>query len=607
MRPDGAIDLADSEDGILAALAGVADERALAGDFALQIGGQFSTLGDRLGELLTLDRAVGEAATRLDAVVGDRGALEHAHRLLERSTMLLEANLARADEIDARLTAVAAGLASARRCEPSFGEATTYFWMLTTAFRIEATSLSSEHRDLITPLIGAMETIHRELKGAVAKQFSHLGEVEVVVVAIGTRLAEVRVANRARAAASREHVQRILEAFQGTLDRASSFRSGAEAAEQNESLRQSFSGIVVALQFQDIVSQKLEQVARAFDTLATPIDGTREQQLAVTHFLACVQDGQIASAGEKIFDARLAILRNVTGLLLSSDLGLHSVRGLRDLAVDGRGGTDAADLLLTNLSELHGVVASTLRIAEDVGRVVEEVRAKVVAQIATMASFATALHLVAINAQIHSAKVPAGTALEMLSDRTRGNSADMRALTSRLLVEVRAIVPELEAVDATLTDLRGLSAREQASLQQEAIVAQRGLRDVFAQLKASFSSFEHEFIALRDKVRTMLGEADYTDDLDLAFARARRSCSVLAAATKHYAEVRRGDPVVGAAIESLRVDYVMQGQRDVHDLVTRAATSVDAGAEASAAVGERSFALPSRHELVDLGDNIELF
>jgi len=240
----------------------------------------------------------------------------------------------------------------------------------------------------------------------------------------------------------------------------------------------------VSLQFQDIIRQKLQNVALTCARIVAPAEESQlELHLAFTHQVALVQQRQLAEAQQQLAETERSVVENSTQLLASSELALSATKELRAGLITALSDSDATGAFLTHLAELRGAISSTSEIAQIVTQAVARVRAQLLEQLVTMAKFTLELRRIALNAQLHAARVSAGTALEELSAQTRRNSDDMRAITDVLINELRAVLSLLEQVSVTLLDLLALSNREDATLCDEA----GEIRDELVQMAARMS------------------------------------------------------------------------------------------------------------------------
>ena len=570
---------------------------------AREVDGHFVALGEALEELFRDDAKIASQARELSVFVSDKKALVGAFQLFKKTTDLVDANLERTLEIGNQLDTVTHHLDQSRKHESGFSELVLVFWVLVTSIRIEAAMLSDAERDEVVLLAISMERVYRELKRLVDVHFVRLDGIRVLIVDICRQVERVREASRRRVKLSQDKIRALLATFQSTLDDVSRYCNSTSS--QSEHIRESFNRVIVSLQYQDIIRQKLEQVAVTCARILAPADEAQLRlHLAFTHQVALVQQRQLAEAQQQLTDTERSIIEHSSQLLTSSELALNDTKKLRAGLVSALSDSDATAAFLTQLTELRGAISSTSEIAQVVTQAVDRVRAQLLEQLVTMTKFTMELRRIALNAQLHAARVSAGTALEELSAQTRRNSDDMRATTDVMLNELRSVLSLLEQVSVTLLDLLALSGREDATLCSEAEAVWGEMVQMAKRASASFTVTQAEFMALRRKVQGAVSEVEFGEATTGALEQAQRFFGLLGRRTASLAQDVGVNAIVAEWLQAVRLEYVMQDQRTVHDGATSAQDSTtDTSAEppTDASTG------PVPAESNEMGANVELF
>lgn len=570
---------------------------------AREVDGHFVTLGEVLEELLRDDAKIAAQAREMSTFVSDKAALISAFQLFKKTTDLVDANLERTLEVGNQLDAVTHHLDRSREHESEFSELVLVFWALVTSIRIEAAMLPDAERDEVVLLAISMERVHFELKRLVDVHFVRLDGIRLLIVDICRQVSKVRGASRNRVRLSQEEIHAILTSFQSTLDNVG--RYCERTSSQTGQIHESFNRIIVSLQFQDIIRQKLQNVALTCARIVAPAEESQlELHLAFTHQVALVQQRQLAEAQQQLAETERSVVENSTQLLASSELALSATKELRAGLITALSDSDATGAFLTHLAELRGAISSTSEIAQIVTQAVARVRAQLLEQLVTMAKFTLELRRIALNAQLHAARVSAGTALEELSAQTRRNSDDMRAITDVLINELRAVLSLLEQVSVTLLDLLALSNREDATLCDEAGEIRDELVQMAARMSASFAVTHSEFMALRRKIKDTVSGVEFDEATAKALEQAKRFFELLGNKTAALATRVGVNPTVTEWLQGVRLDYVMQDQRNVHDGATSAQGETMQASVEPLAIEQTD---PSIPDTGDLGDNVELF
>ncbi len=567
---------------------------------AADVDGTFVTLGDALGELVGDGSSLAERARELDGFVREKTALVGAYQLFKKSVDLAEANIERTEEIEAGLVEVTAKLHRTGELREAFGDAVRMFWMLATAIRIEAARLPAGEREGILHLVEGMNQVHGQLKSIVGEQFAGLDAINKRLLEIGGHADVLCAENRRCVRDSWTQLRALLDSFQAALDGVSSFCD--DTAAQTLEMRACFDEILVALQFQDIVRQKLEHVGAACEQALLPVEGEPlELHLAFLHHLALLQEAQLGEALRDLTRAERTILDNAARLLASSGHALRTTRELHAGIVGALRGSSAAERFIATLDELHHTISSTSGIANEVSVAVERVRLQVLEQGRAMGKFTYDLRRIALNAQIHAARVSSGHALEVLAAESRSNSEETRALTERLLADVRAAMPTLERVRATLDDLLSLSGREAPALSAESREVSAEVDAMVTLASGSFVATEASFEALRGKVQFSVAGVAFGARVVGRLEEAQRCFAWVSRLTEPWAERGANDPRIAERVRALRTTYVMRDQRVVHDAVTTELFGTPGGDVDLPPMA------PVAATASELGDNVELF
>jgi hypothetical protein len=317
-----------------------------------------------------------------------------------------------------------------------------------------------------------------------------------------------------------------------------------------------------------------------------------------------VQQRQLAEAKQQLTETERSIVEHSSQLLTSSELALNDTKELRAGLVAALSDSDATAAFLTHLTELRGAISSTSEIAQVVTQAVDRVRAQLLEQLVTMAKFTMELRRIALNAQLHAARVSTGTALEVLSAQTRRNSDDMRATTDIMLNELRTVLSLLEQVSVTLLDLLALSGREDATLCSEAEAVRGELVQMAKRASSSFTVTQTEFTALRRKIRGAVSEVEFDEATTGALEQAQRFFGLVGRKTASLAQNVGVNAIVADWLQAVRLEYVMQDQRTLHDVATSAQ---DSTMTASAEPPTDAPTEPVLAESNELGANVELF
>jgi hypothetical protein len=592
-----------SKEDLLRLVAPVQRHRDAVAHASMEVDGMFGALGDVLGELMRDDSAVACQADELRSFVRDKAALVRAYQLFKKSIDLVEANIERADDIERGLLGVSERLSGTAKRRKELAKSVQTFWILATSIRIEAPKLPDGQSDEILHLVTGMDQVYGKLKVIFEQQFDGLDEIGHLLRDIIRNIRDARAANLQHVKNAWLQIHKLLATLEPALDSVHQFctSSAAQTAESASSFRE----IVVALQYQDIVRQKLEQVVTACDQILRTEDGAEvASHLSLTHHVATIQAAQLERALNEIGKARSAIAVNSGRLMVVSQLTLRVTKGLQARVLNALRATDVAAKFTAIIGGLHDTLSTTASLGEGVRGAVTGARTRVLEQGRAMVGFTSELRRIALNAQVHSARVTGGRALEALAAETTNNSDSTREATNLFLEDVGAIVPLLEEVRAILDDVLELSNRERDTLHHEAERVQSQLEHMVSKTSAQFAAAEGDLGVLRSKLSLTVSEAKLSTSVLDALHVAQTAFVDLAEDTAPWALAGAADPALQARLDKLRAQYVMQDQRSVHDTsvgrlggLTAPKQEAPVGAASSGGAAESS----------EFGANVDLF
>ncbi len=595
-------------------------ERDALASLASDIEGDFVRLGDLLGDTsAACSRLAGLADDLRRVARGEDGkrALVFSYELFKKYSDLVLAGIDQAERVRQELGAVSADVAILAKRERDFSEIVTSFWLLKTAFRVEAASLSHEHRALLLGLTNGMDELHEGLKRLVFEQFGRLAATRLQIARLDARLGDVQTDSRRRVQQARRQLESDLDAFTNALSPATRFSEQVT----NESARAGLhvSQVIVSLQYHDIVRQRVEHVVTAIDEILTTLaaagsDGANLADEAASvevasagarvHFSARIQLEQLRDARSEIDGAGETIVCGIREVLESGEAVLGAGMRLRQLVTDGLRRSQASSSFVNKIQDLHdsqGAVAhdvdALVKLASDVGTIVEDLSVDVVQK-------TQALRLVALNAGVQALHVSAGGALEQLAAITQRDADEALAHTKALLAGARSIHVAVEGLRGGLEEFLELTRDEDAALDGEALMARQLLVEMRSGVAASFEGLDGDFDRLRKAAHRTLDELTFREVITTRFTKMEAALEGVVAATAGL--VDRESESYELSLASLRASYTMERERAMHDAVARreherrGATAVH-GSSGTSLAGADAASAPA------LDENVELF
>jgi hypothetical protein len=355
--------------------------------------------------------------------------------------------------------------------------------------------------------------------------------------------------------------------------------------------------LVVALQAGDAVRQSLTHVSAVLDDIAARLTelesgGSEFSPGQLRWFvhkachLAIRQLSEVAckidSSGENVIHALTATVSQAAEivdqavLVASSQAEVSRQRqAMGDL-------TTALEGLRQRYRDALHIDANILRNAEALSALTERIT-----------SISDDMKLVALNAQIHAAKLSQTPALDVLGYRARIMSDANLAIAAGLdqgLAQLQRTVAEC----ASLLDLIARAqADEQESLRQVSQNFAEEITELGERLYADLATVHRECSTLHQRTSDLLRSVRFVSEARIGFGRISRLLTEIAARTQPEADVVSIEPRVRAMLDGFKQKYTMEVERTLHDCV----------------VDQSKTPLPAatNDAVSEFGDNVELF
>jgi hypothetical protein len=248
--------------------------------------------------------------------------------------------------------------------------------------------------------------------------------------------------------------------------------------------------LVVALQAQDIVSQKMEHVRSSLDTCVEAIGGILRcgdqtsdlgKNVSRTRGLLEIQSAQAASIRGDLRDAGKSIENAMGGIhsqakLLDSDCLL-----LKEYTQVTGAASGTVEVLFEIIVDIRELIQKAVSAAHEAYELIAPISGVVTGLTGALDRLSHEMRLISLNSQIQAVQIGLGTGLEVLSAHTVDVSLETTRLTSALSGQLERFTFDTQAIlsgfqdlaqtgDAAVEDFSGKS-----SLQEERLHSLRDL------------------------------------------------------------------------------------------------------------------------------------
>lgn len=542
---------------------GIAPARQALLDFGARSSDEFTALAEDLGRLDPQLGAMRTQAAGLEATLQDHDedrALASAFELYKKSVDLAHASIGIALSQEEEMAQMEHNLLQHRG---HFHRNNLMFRMLVMNLRTETARIDPENRAVFSAVAGEMEAMEKRLTGTLETAF---GQLEEIVHDAANGRVELQTLQRQL----HENARGSVALLRGELDDLKSrlepcLGTSREIRRLLASATDRTIEVITSLQYQDIVRQQLEHVCQGLqDIAAHAAPGSARGQVDFAYLDQAVRLQQahlgtsrtaIADAGHKLDHSGRALLgigselvdrlsameQEAENVFRGSRIGELFARETEKLvatASQSEATNDRIARLLVRIEEIVRVFSSELRVQEfDV-------------------------QLVALNAQVSAARLPAARALNKLAEETSQLSRHSSELSRTMTAQLGETLARLNVMRTEADEVRSTIGREKADLANGSIVVADKLARLNARITRSSTEVARHFGEAYAAVRQRLESLQFPAAIAAAYAPAEAWC---AAARGVSAEAARGTtPSADRDLLRHHGRYTMQQERDAH-------------------------------------------
>ncbi|HLP00928.1 MAG TPA: hypothetical protein VK163_02795 [Opitutaceae bacterium] len=542
---------------------------------------EFTALAQEVGRFNTGLDQLRRQASQLSAVVEDRDeerALSAAYALYKGSVDLVHASLGVAVSEQEQMQVVEQQLLHACVARSAFERNDMMLRLLTMNIRMEAVRLDAEQQSVFFNVAAAIGEIAQKVLESSATAFGRIETIvqEAAAERDGLRRLEETLHRRAHRSVETifHELERLRKALAPCADRN---RAVAERLERTGPITLS---MLMALQHQDIVRQKLEHIAVGFGDIAAhlPAAGAGPgPDGAFVHQAASVQHAQLRAARDEIEQAGGEVTGGLRQLVEHGEALLSDYTSLEQAVSTAFTDCRLADLYREQITELAGIAAqgqgTNEKVARSVARIDEVVR--VFSQEIARQEFD--VKIVSLNAQIAAARMSSAGALNRLSEECSRVSDEIGRVTAALAAELDTVLGSLQQISAQADSFLAIVAREKLALEQGAVTVSEQLRRLSEQIQRDAARTGEDFAKLFQETTSLLRGLRFPELIATSFDPAEALCRELQTATAPSLGHALAAPAA-AKLAAHRERYTMEEERRAHAKALGASAATAAAA-----------------------------
>lgn len=350
---------------------------------------------------------------------------------------------------------------------------------ITTAFRIEASHHSPETRELFFTLADDVARMVNEVRCALERQFEELAVGERIAQSLMEQVSESIQQHQkeldARLEVSRSHLSALSQAL------SSSGAVAMDLSNLNEAIMRHMSGIIMALQCQDITRQKIQRLGNDMDEMRAHLDEARAT--APASMAQARQWGlrggqrqlqQVQNVFDELTEAADSIKSGIERLRSDAGAAAQAALKVGAAAFDAR----LANRCETSIDEISAIIAQTVQNNADIIAAFEPLQASFVDCTSKATKLAGGVRYAAVNAQVFAVHVSGGATLEVLAQQMRATADETIQQAERLSGTFQHTSGLVKNLRRLLADFQQSGHDQQTGLAHESVVARKTLSDL---------------------------------------------------------------------------------------------------------------------------------
>ena len=502
-----------------------------------------------------------------------------------------------------------------------------------TIFKIESAGLDHAVQQMFMALTEDIERLHQQVSQTFGEKFAVLRSARDTIEKV---IAQLKADAKSQGTILREKRKSVECAM-------SQLNSDIQANEQRDiqltnvsrTINQQVGCLVMSLQTQDIVSQKIAHVANAIAEICRH----HEPGLSAAPQSAPGDNSAFCAISCRLQEAQLGAIGNdltrASGEISGATLNIQKQIAqldeqcvcLNECDKNTAGADGLVHVLLGMIEEVRVMVHNAVATAEQAYTAICPIGGLASNLTGVMRQFSAQIHLIALNAQVQAAHNCGGTGLEVLASGTAMISVDTRNISERVASGVDKLAVELTCLVETFDLLRQEGAQKRDLMESDARAKELDLHtmrdETLKELKAVGDCVGRIGVLVTDlggenTLQAMAGEG--LDGL-------RAALTAAAGETTSYLE-RTGVAVEpGRFSEELSQAYSIASEHEVHRTVFRieppspavapgSGLEADPFADVSSVRGDSVIVMTGPHggraeasatKSTSLGDNVDLF
>jgi hypothetical protein len=501
----------------------------------------------------------------------DGSVFSNAIQLIERSTQFLVNCHDETTRMLALLRGYSAQIEHLLSVENDLQRTMMPLKFVQTLFKAESAPLGESVQRTFTALTQEIEALNGQVREIFGTKFKQLEQTHRTIGNVIEQLDRQALALQLATTTHKAQIESSLDKLKKemVLNKDRDARLGS----LSKALRREVDQVVMGLQFEDIVRQKIEHVRAALPQMETKFGEFKAslptagiEPLQFLHQSCLLEAEQLQGAQTEFSRAEGAIqggIQKVLSQLLEMDSQCLSLDEFKLLTTSFDG---MVQVLVEMIEEVRGLVATTVASATEAYEMLRPLGSLASDLTVRVRNVSNQIHLIGLNAQVQAARGAQdrrGAGLEVLSIWTSEISDETNRASRNAAEELDRLAAGLAENVRILGELKAKGLAQQTLLSQRGQSEEQELHGFRDSALETLRDIGDSLDAIREKAHSTLAKIQFAEFHQVTIPALRTPLVAIAAASGRWLEARRSDLAQTNLIEGLKRDYTMASEREV--------------------------------------------
>lgn len=523
----------------------------------LQVGGALQEMSQNGQEFLKKsERLVSIAVGQLQG----REVIINSAQVVEAPLQFLDDCLSESEHLLQRLREDHQSIKELQKAESNLRSTMAPLRFMQTLFKIESAPLGAEAQIMFSGLTQEIERLHTQVCELFDTKFRELEKVQAILNTVGVKLEDQTARLRHFVTQEKSQIQQSLEHLSKEL--ASNQVRDVRIQRLSREISQEIQEIIVGLQFQDIINQKLQHTRTAVAQILERA-GKDDESLHFIEQSCRLEASQIQAVRQDLARAEKTIrdgVQSIQDQLTQTDTDCLTLIEFEHIATSADG---MIQVLLELIESARKQVIEMTQRTDDIHQQLLPIYSLATGMTAVVRELSHHIHLIGLNAQIQAGQFSHGAGLEVLSARTSEISTETNTIAETISQHLDQVASGLTDSVKAFDRLHTQAAKQLDGLSREGTAAEMDLHALRDEALMSLDKISGDLELIKKQATHALTTIHYTEAAEETLQDLQNQLEALAE-TAHE-QLSHDHRPTSNVVTQLRADYTMASERHVFD------------------------------------------